>query len=202
MAVVYSSDLSNANSSASVKSLDSLAAASSKMSTQIEGFISASKEYLKGGGYDAVRSKLNVYADALGKQAKLCDILVGNTKSANNTFLNYMEGYTKLDDTELEKAKRELSNAYAMLSWLKSTSKVWVLDKKTNEKTQKNRRNGTDSQIESYEEIIKELDKLVKKLDGLSAADTSAFSILSGSGADVDTYYNCANGLSASTFDL
>ena len=200
MAVVFSSEVSSANSSSMMGALDDVISASSKISSQINSFVTESKEFLKGGGYDAVRNRLNVYSDAFKKQAQLCSILTGNVKSANNTMLNYMEGYTKLNDSELETIKTKLENANRMLTWLEEYSDIWVLDKETKEKTKKKRRNGTDSQIESYSTIIGELEKLVTKLEELSSTDASAFGMISGCEGDVDSFYNCVDGLSTSTF--
>ena len=202
MSVVYSSDLSKANSSELMSAIESIISSSDKMASQIEKFISESKDELKGGGYDAVRTKMSIYADALRKQSKICSNLYGNVKSANNTMLNYMEGYTKLNDSEKEEIRTELNNAKSMLSWLEEYSNVWVLDKETNEKTKKSRRNGSDYQIESYRKIIEELEKLLKKLEHLKEEDYSAFEMISSVNTDINSYSNCINEISTSTFSL
>lgn len=200
MAVVYSEDLSNANSSSMISCLEELITSSSKMSEQINSFITASRDTLKGGGYDAVRTKLSVYADAFSKQSQICTILTGNAKSANNAMLNYMEGFTKLDNSLLEETKTELRNARETLQWLEDYSKVWVLDTETQKSVLKNRRNGSDYQIESYGLIIAEFEKLVEKLEHLASEDHGAYSILSSVSGDVNSYYNCVEGITTTTF--
>lgn len=202
MAVVYSSELSDANSSSMISSLENHISSFVKLSNQIYDFIGSSESELVGGGYDAVRTKLSMYADAFKKQAQICNTLVGNIKAANNTMLNYMEGYTKLDDSEIETIDGELTNAKNMLAWLKDYSYIWVKDPETQEKTQIERRNGSQGQIDSYEIIIEELDKLLRKLKELSSKDAEAYAMISGSESDVNAYHNCINGMSISTFSF
>lgn len=202
MSIVYSSDLSKANSSSLMNAIEDIISSSNKMSNQIENFISESKDELKGGGYDAVRTKLSIYADAFKKQANICSNLYGNVKSANNAMLNYMEGYSKLNDSEKEEIRKELKNARNMLEWLEEYSDIWVLDKETQEKTKKKRRNGSDYQIESYRKIIVELEKLLEKLEHLKEEDHGAYSMISSVVGDINSYSTCIEGISTSTFSV
>ena len=202
MAIIYSSDLSKANSSSMLSSVENISSSSSSIANQIEGFISSSKTELKGGGYDAVRTKLSMYADAFRKLSTICSNLAGNIKAANNTMLNYMEGYSKLNDAEKEQIRLELDNARAMLSWLEDYSYVWVTDKETEEVTKTRRRNGSDYQIESYKTIFKELEKLYDKLENLSSADSGAYGMISGVEGDVSAFSTCVDGISISTFSV
>jgi len=75
MAIVHKSDLQNINSSAGLSYIEKKAEESQKLSNAISNFITNTQTKLKGGGYDAVRSKMSLYIDALNKQSQICSNL-------------------------------------------------------------------------------------------------------------------------------
>lgn len=166
MTKVYSADLSNANSSSMITQLEETSSSSSTVLSQLNSFIGESSSILMGNGYDAVRSKLSVYADAINKQKTICDNLSNNVKAANNVMLTFMDGYSYLDDAYIQDIEYSIEDVKSFLSWLRSYSE------------EKKARNGTDAEIAHWEGIQAELERKLDKLRKLDPTDKSSFAML------------------------
>ena len=92
MARVIASDLGAANSN-NMSNIESVVSMASKLSSQIDTFNSDSKSKLVGGGFDAVRTKLDLYKNVAEAMKTIGTNLMSNIKNANNSMLNYEKAF-------------------------------------------------------------------------------------------------------------
>lgn len=200
MTKVYSSDLTAANSSAMISQLDSTANSSSEAASKINSFISGSQNILMGQGYDAVRTKLGVYADALNKQQIICNNLSNNVRAANNVMLTFMEGYTFLDNAYIKDIENSIEDIESFLSWLESYSNVTTTDANGNTTTT-SVRNGSDAEIAKWRGIKVELEHKLEKLKQLDPTDQSAFALLDAVTSDIRSFAKALSELRLPNYD-
>ncbi len=86
--IVRESDINLTNQY--IRDLEDKASAASRVSKQIDSFISNSTKRLKGTVYDAVRTNLSVYQKAYDKLSQLCIFLADHIEAANTDFLEYV----------------------------------------------------------------------------------------------------------------
>ena len=168
-----------------ITTLTELESSSTTLMNNIESFITSSVEQLKGNGYDAVRSKLSFYADALKKQATISNNLKSNIKAANTMLLNFMEGYAMLDDDKIPEIERSIAYIKSLLASLQTANNPTV----------------TASQVASWKEMLYEFEKLLRKLKELAPTDSSAFGIVGSVKNDVISYGNALLGIKLPNFD-
>ena len=196
MAKVNVSDLFSANSSYMVTCLEDANNNIKKITSLIQSFNSNSTNELIGGGYDAVRAKMAFYIDSLEKLSMICTNLISAIPNANNTLINFMEGYSELDDSKIPEVESELKRAKAYLAWLKS-SHVETDD----EGNERYVRNGTDAEIADCEALIAKLEDLLEKLRMLAPTDASAYSNIEAVEADISAYANALLQIKLPNFD-
>ncbi len=190
MAKVLSGDLSSANSD-NMSNIELVITTASNLKTLISGFISESPSELKGGGYDNVRIKLSLYEKILSVLITIGENLINNIKNVNNQMINYMEGYSLLDDALLPEINQQLSQIKAYLSYLESINGTTdsngnVID--------------VSAEIAQYTAMYNELKHYRDLLSGLAAEDASLFGILENIINDVENLTRSANGINADTF--
>ena len=195
MAKVIYSDLGSANNGKMTKAIDTAMEELTNLKSKLERFIDLSPSKLKGPGYDAVRTELTRYVDALSKGKLILSHLESAIKAANNSMMNYMEDYSELDDSKAPQVKSELESAKSMLAWLQSYTTYTNSDGSTTTV-----RNGTDAQISQYQALIAELDKLYNKLVGLAGEDAKDIAKCKDVETDISNYANAINGIDAAIF--
>ena len=196
MAKVNVSDLFSANSSYMVTCLKDANYHMKNLTNLITNFNNNSTNELVGGGYDAVRAKMDLYIDALQKLSKICTNLISAIPNANNMLVNFMEGYAELDDSKISEVEAELKRAKSYLQWLESYHNE--TDEKGNTKSV---RNGTDGEIADCQALIAKLEALLEKLKLLSPTDNNAFSTIDEVYADVISYANALLKIKITNFD-
>ena len=195
MAKVIYSDLNTANSGNMNKAINTALDEIMKLKDKVQRFIELSPNKLKGKGYDAVRKELTMYVDALSKGKLILSHLDSALRAANNSMMNYMEGYSELDDSKEPQVKQEINSAKAMLAWLQSYSTIRNSDGTTSQV-----RNGSDSQISQYQALIAELEKLDAKLVGLAGEDAKDIGKLQDVETDISKFATAINGVDAARF--
>ena len=122
-------------------------------------------------------------------------------------MINYMEGFSYLDDSYKDDIYHELLEAEEHLDYLKSYVKV----KDTDENIKKElllkdeivndvRRVGSSEEIEKYELLLSDLKLLHKKLEDLASTDAGAYSMISGVEGDIGNFRSCVSDISISTY--
>ncbi len=184
MAIVIASDLGAANSN-NMSNIESVVSMASKLSSQIDSFNSDSKSKLVGGGFDAVRTKLDLYKNVAEAMKTIGTNLMSNIKNANNSMLNYMEGYAELDDSKIGEITSRLTQISGYINYLKSASK-----------------DGTDysSLIAYWEGIYAELSHYKQLLEGLAGTDAGLYGALGNVIEDVANIFRSADGINVKTF--
>ena len=173
MTKVYSADLTNANSSAMTSQLQETSNSSAKILAQLNSFIGGSKSVLTGDGYDAVRAKFSVYADAVSKQKQICDNLLNNVKAANNIMIAFMEGYSYLDDSLIPDIEASIADVRSFIAYLESYDE------------EKKSTIGSAAEIAHWKAILADLEKKLAKLKQLAPTDASSFALLDDVSADM-----------------
>ncbi len=179
MTKVYSADLVSANSGAMISQLEATSNSTAETVSKINNFISGSQGVLSGPGYDAVRAKMGVYADALNKQKTICDNLSNNVRAANNIMITFMDGYSYLDNSLIPDIENSIEDIKSFIGWLESYTTVTTTDPATGKTTTTQKRNGTDAEIAEWKGILAELERKLEKLKQLDPTDSSAFALLS-----------------------
>ena len=186
MTKVYSADLVFANNSSMITQLESTIQTNTKLISQLQTLNLESNTNLVGSGYDIFRTNLNLYIDALQKGNIICDNLIAGIKAANNSMLNFMEGYDMLDDSKIGEIESALNAAKQFLDWLKDTHNVY--DSKGN--VISTERNGTDAEINQYEGIVAALSALLAKLKALAGEDKKDYQNVENVNTDILSYCN------------
>ena len=196
MAIVYKSDLLSTELS---EYFNKLEISNNKIASVIDGFNGTSQSLLTGNGYDAIRIRLEFYADALRKAATLCGLFSNNVTAAQHQLANYMEDIDILDDSRIGETKSKLDAAKADLAYLESYYRTTWTDSEGNSH-ECWERVGTDEQIAACKEAIAYLDHLLEKLMGLAGADDGAFSLLSDISNDINSLDRAINGVEILSF--
>lgn len=177
MARVVASELSDGSVKRAIYILENDIDDTSKLITSINDFINDSAITLKGTMYDAVRKKLRLYVELLNVRKKLASDVSVALSSSTTSLLEYMEGYTKLDDSILTEIENSMSDIYAKINSLEDTIS-------TSDSTDKSLGNTYASSITAYRSMYAALSKEKNKIKGLSAADTRAYDVACG----IDTF--------------
>lgn len=137
-----------------------------KMNNTLDSFISELSAKFSGAAFDSISEKITVYKECNLSREKTSSELKSKISSALDSLSSYMEGYSYLDTAELDsiKAKRATceANYNNILSAINNASKNTDL-------------NSLRAQLSALEDQLIEIDKLIEKLEGLPAADASAF---------------------------
>ena len=174
MAIVYSSDLASANSSAMINNIDEIISTSDELNNQINEFVSESSSNLSGKVFEIIKNNFSLYSDALMKQKQIYINLKSNILAANNEMINYMEGYEKIDDSKKEEIRELLNRIHANIEYLESQSKE--------------EKPALKGDINALYSTYNEMNKYYKKIEGLAQQDNSAFSKLSDVITDISNY--------------
>ncbi len=183
--IVTSSDLTSASTD-NMSSIESVITSSGSISGKIDSFITESKEILKGGGYDNVRIKLLLYIKVLETLKIICENAENNVKVVNNSMINYMEGYSRLDDSQVSEIEQRLASIKGYLAYLQS----------------ENSKSDTDysSLIEYWVGIYNQLDHYKNLLKGLAGEDATLFGNLDNLITDIENITRAVHGIDVSTF--
>ncbi len=187
MTKVIGSEVTNANSS-NIDNLETVMDSSASVISSLNGFIYESPKYLKGGGYDAVRTKLSLYVKVFNALNQVTTNYRSLAKNANNSMLNYMEGYGSLDDKKLDEYKYRLKQIEGYLRYLRE--KASSVD------------NNTDytSSINYWTDIYKQLNHYKELLENLGSTDARLFNAFSLVTTDIENVSRCIMGINDNTF--
>lgn len=144
---------------------------SEKINNTFDSFTSDLSSKFSGDGYKAISDKITVYKECNLSRQKTSSELKSKISTALDSLISYMEGYSYLDTEELDELKVQRtnlqSNYNSILSAINNTKNIFNLA-------------SLKAQLSSLEAQLKEVDKLIEKLEGLPAADASAFAGIDG----------------------
>ena len=192
MSKVYLDEISAALSSSTFSTLSQDNKDSGTVNTSINTFIDDSGTKLKGEQWDKVWTKLGVYQAALEERATVAQTLSDAISKALNLIKDYMDPYKMLDSSKIGEYRQQRQVCVDSIASLKSmlSETVTVSYKKTDGTTGYTTKPAYDnsyiqSQIYLAEATLKELDKLIEKVEGLDAVYQEAEGILKAAYDDV-----------------
>ncbi len=187
MAKVTASDLAGANTG-NMSGLTTVIEASQQAIGALNVFVYESPDHLKGGGYDAVRVKMELYTKVFQALNMICTNYETIAKNANNSMLNFMEGYASLDDSKLDEYTTRLKQIDGYLKYLKEKS-ASVDDT-----------NSYATTINYWTGIYKDLYHYKELLQKLAGTDNSLWASFDKVFADIENITRSAAGISDNTF--
>ena len=191
MTKVCMEDLDNGMADSTFKNLKNDNAESTKLKDSISEFTS-DKERLKGEQWDTVKKKINEFQPLLEERGKVADKLIEAIKSAIGVLKEYLGDDQMLDTSQLEDYKEEKRKVEQTISDLKAKLLETVTEEVDDgaggtETITKPKYNADDinKQIAAAEETLKELDRIIKKIEGLDAVYEKAMGIIEEAAAEV-----------------
>ena len=185
---VVKGDLSSMESSAS-QVFDAEVADAEKAIAALDSFMGAigPGTSLTGEAYNTIKGQLANYKSLMEQRKALANSMKSSISAAISSMSSYMEGYSELDTADLDDLKTKIQNINDQITSLQgqlSDSDLSDSDKAT-----------INSSIASYQGQLPELEKKLKKLEGLAGADGAAYgSLKNATSADLTSY-----GVSASS---
>ena len=188
MAKVLSADIAAVGSDNSAN-IENCITTTRLVKYEIESFNSSTLDTLKGGGYDAVRKKLELYKKVYDVAYTLCVNILSHSSNVNNSMLNYMEGYSELDDSKIKEIDSKLKEIKGYINYLYDKSSS-ASDDGTNYSALMSEWNGIYNTLSHYREL----------LAGLSGKDSALYGTLEAIINDVANFARAVNGINESTF--
>ena len=191
MAILIKSDLEAASSGSSpaISALISDKEDAQQLKNSIESFINGSSAELKGDAYDRLRSHMSGYLNVLDSRIKTADSVIEAIKSANSKLLAYMEDEDKLDSSELESYQNKQNIAQNTIDSLNRMINNYDPDESRVTKDY------LYGQLSVQEANLKKYKKMVRLLEGLEGADSSAYGELSSSAEFVTSLNTTVGGM-------
>lgn len=200
MAMVLSGDLSGSAISSAVALLEAEVADTTNLINAINSFIEDSTTTLKGKSYDAARQKLGLYlADIKSRQSIATELATAISEGAAS-MAGYMEGYSKLDDAEIDEIEAEIRSLESKISGARQT--IYNINQSNENSENLVSVSYYRQQISTWESAIEELKKELDKLVNLEAADSSAFSGVSGACESIVKYSASVEGIRVSSINV
>lgn len=189
MAILIKSDLVDANSSKMVTSLEKDKEDTESLIGVIQDFIDSSKEVLVGDSFEAVRNHLQEYINLFQTRIKIADSLINAIKTANQTMIDYMGDEDKIDSSNIDLLKQQLS--LIKVSNSDAVEKINKYDSnKNNDRLEDliNRRDTTEAEINR-------LNNLIDITTNLEQKDASVYSTFLQSEAELTSFNNNIGGV-------
>ncbi len=165
MTKVDASELGNLRGDKVLSNLEELSAIFKKGSRVFDNFATYSGRRLKGEGYDAIRVVASFAASALSKFSELDLNAHDNIVSGADTFIAFMDGYSTLDDSNVNHLGDGLRYIGTQIGMLQVK-----IQKEKLEGDDLTKANNQLSYWQSkYDEILKEYEKL-KELPGIDSS--------------------------------
>lgn len=200
MAMVLSGDLSGSAISSAVALLEAEVADTTNLINAINSFIDDSTTTLKGKSYDVARQKLGLYLEDIKARQNIATELATAISNGAASMAGYMEGYSKLDDSEIDEIEAEIKSLESKISVARQT--VYNINQSNEDSENLVSVSYYMQQISSYESAIEELKKELDKLINLEAADSSAFSGVEGACESVVKYSASVEGIKVSSINV
>lgn len=200
MAMVLSGDLSGSAISSAVALLEAEVADTTNLINAINSFIDDSTTTLKGKSYDAARQKLGLYLEDIKARQNIATELATAISNGAASMAGYMEGYSKLDDSEIDEIEAEIKSLESKISVARQT--IYNINQSNEDSENLVSVSYYMQQISSYESAIEELKKELDKLINLEAADSSAFSGVESACESVVKYSASVEGIKVSSINV
>ena len=174
MTKLYLDELDAALSGSTLSTLNQDSKDSKSVNDAINAFCENTGGKLSGEQWDKVRGKLGQYQEALNVRIGLASNLAEAIEKALKMLKDYMGDDQMLDTSKLEEYKTERQ---------KCVDSIATLNSMLNEMVEKKVQNADDTsaikaQISVAEDTLKELDRIIEKIEGLDAIYKEAEAIM------------------------
>lgn len=159
----------------------------------LDDFRISTSSVLQGGGYEAIRSKMGLYVDAIDKENKLIDKIVADSVVANNVFADYANGYD-IDDSSLAELEKTLKKLSSCKIWIENMSEEDFRELFPDESV------SFDSYKLSVKQDYEDFRKNYDKIRGLKAEDEYCRSLLSSAESEVNSYNSAVSSINPIEF--
>lgn len=184
MAKIYYDEISAALSSDIFDRLDADKQESTTLKGIVTNFISSSKASLTGDQYDNFRTQFGTIMNALEQRIALAEKLSSCIREALELLLNYLDGDLFLDTSKLDeyiynrnKCQRSLDRLKVMLN--ETIETTYTVNGQTYTRVEKKYNSAEiQAQITLAEATLAELERIIKKVQGLDAVYAQAEGIL------------------------
>lgn len=200
MAVVYSSDLNGSAVNNVVAMLEAEASDTTKLINAINDFIEGSTTTLVGKGYDAARQKLGLYLVDIQSRQSIAAELAAAISDGASSLASYMDGYAKLDDSEIDDIEYEIKSLNSKIASARQT--IASINESNVDSENPVSTASYTQQINDWEATIEELDKKLEKLKHLEEADSAAFGGVQSAGEQVAKYSASVEGIRVSSISV
>ena len=194
MTKVCMEDLNNGMADSTFKNLNNDNNESTKLKNSISEFTS-NKDKLKGEQWDKVKNKINEFQPLLEERGKVAEKLIESIKSAITLLKDYLGEDEMLDTSKLEEYKEQKRKLEETIEDLKNKLNETVTEEVDDgaggtKTVTKPKYNAADinEQIASAEEILKELDRIIKKIEGLDEIYNKAMGIIDEAAAQISSF--------------
>ena len=178
MAKLYLEELQAAMSSDIFSRLETDKQEATAVKDKITSFVSSSKETLTGKIYDGYRTQFDTFCTTMNQRISLADKLSTSIKEALQLLIDYMEGDLYLDTSRLNEYYNSKSACESSIERLKQML------------NSPNVSNASDisNQIALAEQTLAEINRIIKKLEGLDAVYGQAESILNSAFSEISPF--------------
>ncbi len=197
MAKIYLDEINSALGFSTFDTLEKDVKDSGSTGTAVDSYITDSTEKLTGEQWDKTRDKMGIYKSALGKRGEIAGALSSAIKEALQILKDYLGTDEMLDSEklpELKEQKQVCENSISTLEDMLSQTKV---DDKGNTvhvyDTEEVR-----AQLALARETLKEIERLIEKIEGLDEVYNKALGILEGAYQQVVEYATQVSGIKPS----
>lgn len=193
---VEKSELTNSVTTGMIQALDSDINDANSLINKIDAFITeiASGKNLKGEGYIKVKDKLSQYKTLLEKRKTTAKTLKEAISSATNKMASYIgDDYDVLDEAKLPELNERRSQVSSNITTIASELEIATTEEAKRE---------LNNKLAVAYEIIKVIDKEKTKIEGLSAMDNSAYSILESAKSNISGYNSAVNSVQESQITI
>ena len=204
MAKVYLDEIEAALASTTCSSLTTDSAEGKDVHSTIDSFINA-KFKLRGDQWDKVRTKLQTYDEALKQRMELATKLADAIKEALSILKDYLGEDMMLDTEQLpeyQKQRTICQNSIDTLRVMLTETETYSYtgsDGKTYTGTRLKYDTATvQAQITEAEETLKELDRIIKKIEGLDEVYAKAEGILKEAFSGIDSFKSSVSAIKPS----
>ncbi len=194
MTKVCMEDLDSGMADATFKNLKNDNGESTKLKDSISAFTS-DKDKLKGEQWDKVKKKINEFQPLLEERGKVAEKLIEAIQSAIGVLKEYLGDDQMLDTSQLEDFKAEKKKVEDTIASLKAKLLETVTEEVSDGKggtttVTKPKYNADDinEQIAAAEDTLKELERIIKKIEGLDEVYNKAMGIMDEAAAEIATF--------------
>jgi hypothetical protein len=197
MAKIYLDEINSALGFSTFDTLEQDVKDSGSANNSIDAYINESSTKLSGEQWDKTRTKMGVYKDALSKRAEVAGILSEAIREALQLLKDYLGTDEMLDSEKLPELKEQRQACAEAIKNLQGM----LNEKKTNDAGEEVPAYNNDevrAQIALAEETLKEIDRLIEKIEGLDEVYNKAVDILDGAYQSVLAFGKTVSGIKPS----